>query len=176
MTVYAVLDGTEVKCFVALPESEAPEGAVPMPDMPTPHYPPPPYAGARLHWVDGELVWQDSRPLAEARAAAWEAIKAHRTAISTAPYPLRDFELDADELSIDRITRAVVLMSAMGLPEQPWRCADNAMRTLTLADLLAVGAGIGARLTAAIETSDGLWQQLQAAQTHAEVAAVEWPA
>jgi hypothetical protein len=123
----------------------------------------------------GELHHVDQRPLPQARDERWSAIKAQRAALGFQPVPLRDFALDADAASRLDVMGAVMAMQVSGDTSRLWRCSDNAMRELTLADLLTVGAAIAARRQALIEASDTLFQQIQTAETNAEVDAVAWP-
>jgi hypothetical protein len=124
--------------------------------------------------VHGEL---DQRPIEQVRAERWEAIKAQRERLHDEQIvvPSQAFSLDADAPSRLDLLGAIAAMQASGDSSRRWRCADNVMRELTLADLLAVGGAIAARRQTLIEISDGLYQQIQAAQTAAQVLAVMWP-
>jgi hypothetical protein len=110
-----------------------------------------------------------------ARARRWANIKAQRDMLDRAPLTHDGMEIDADAGSRTDVMGALMAMQLTGQASRHWRCADNVMRELSLADLVAIGTGIAARRQALIETSDALWQQLQAAQTVAEVDAVTWP-
>jgi hypothetical protein len=108
------------------------------------------------------------------RANRWDEIKAARTAADLQPYPVADFEIDADAQSRQNIMGAIMAMQLTGESTRLWRCADNTMRELSLAQLITAGTGIAARLQQLIEISDQLWQQLQAATTAAGIEAVIW--
>lgn len=110
-----------------------------------------------------------------ARARRWANIKQTRDILDGAPITHGAFQVDGDQQSRNDIMGAVMAMQLGGPTSRLWRCADNVMRELTLADLVAIGQAIAARRQALIETSDQLWQQLQAATTTAQVEAVVWP-
>lgn len=120
--------------------------------------------------VDGDT------DLAAAQVRRWAKLKQERDALDFAPISHADFEIDADQQARLDIMGAIMAMQAAGQSTRLWRCSDNQMRELSLSDLLAVGTAIAARRQHLIETSDALWQQLQAAQTVEEVEAVAWPA
>lgn len=113
--------------------------------------------------------------LETAKAAKWANIKQTRTLLDEAPIALRDFEIDADQKSRQDIMGAVMAMQLTGQTSRLWRCTDNTMRELTLADLVDVGTAIAARRQSLIETSDALYQALQGAETVEDVEAVVWP-
>lgn len=110
-----------------------------------------------------------------ARFRRWAAIKARRQQLDDAPIEVGGITVDADAGSRTDVMGAIMAMQLTGQTSRLWRCADNVMRELTLDDLIAIGTGIAARRQQLIETSDALWQQLQAAQTVADVEAVRWP-
>lgn len=114
--------------------------------------------------------------LETAKAARWANIKQTRSLLDEAPIELRGFQLDANQQSRQDVMGAVMAMQLTGQVSRLWRCADNAMRELTLSDLVDVGVAIAARRQALIEISDALYQQLQAAATAEDVGAVVWPA
>ncbi|TXI23124.1 MAG: DUF4376 domain-containing protein [Roseateles sp.] len=118
----------------------------------------------------------DDADLDQARSRRWAAIKAEREARDQAPVDHAGYQVDGDQQSRMDIMGAVLSMQATGQSSRLWRCSDNVMRELTLDDLLAVGTSIASRRQALIETSDQLYQAIQAALTVAEVEAVVWPA
>ena len=124
----------------------------------------------------GVVEAEGETDLEASKVRQWTKLKQERDARDFAPIGHADFEVDADQQSRMDIMGAVMAMQAGGQASRLWRCSDNVMRELTLADLLAVGTSIAARRQALIETSDQLWQQLHAAQTVDEVEAVVWPA
>jgi hypothetical protein len=136
--------------------------------------PDPPFPGAVWSWRDGPY-WHDPRSVDEARADRWAAIKERRHELDNAPFQHGGFSVDADVGSRTDVMGALMAMQLTGQTSRLWRCADNIMRELTLADLIAIGTGIAARRQALIETSDALYQQMQTAQTAEAVNAVGWP-
>lgn len=117
----------------------------------------------------------DAADLEVARTRRWAAIKDHREARDNAPIELSDFALDADQTSRMDIMGAVMAMQINGQTSRQWRCADNVMRELTLAQLIEAGTAIANRRQSLIETSAALYAQIQAATTAADVAAITWP-
>lgn len=113
--------------------------------------------------------------LAGVKARRWSNIKMQRDLLDNAPITHGDFELDADASSRMDLMGAVMSMQITGQASRLWRCTDNVMRELTLSDLLAVGTSIAARRQALIETSDALYQLIQAAETVEQVEAICWP-
>lgn len=135
-----------------------------------------PWPGAALIFEAGQLRWRDTRTLAECQTQRWDEIKATRQALDNAPITIGGgIPLDGDEKSRNNILGAVVAMQLASLATRNWRCADNVMRVLTLAQIVEAGLGIAARRQSLIETSDALYHQIQAATTPAQVAAVVWP-
>lgn len=118
--------------------------------------------------------------LEQARQRQWAEIKARRAQLDNEPIGVTvaatDIELDADQSSRIDLMGAVLAMQTSGQASRLWRCADNQMRELTLADLITVGQAIAARRQQLIETSDALWQQIQVAENAAAVLAIVWPA
>lgn len=110
-----------------------------------------------------------------ARARQWANIKQQRELLDNSPIDHDGYQVDAGASSRLDIMGAVMAMQAGGQASRLWRCSDNVMRELLLADLLAIGQAIAARRQALIETSDTLYQQLNAATDATAVAAVVWP-
>ena len=123
----------------------------------------------------GGIVSAQRDGLEGARARQWANIKQQRELLDAAPVDHDGYQVDADDSSRLDIMGAVMAMQANGQASRLWRCSDNVMRELLLADLLAIGQAIAARRQQLIETSDELYQQLQAAATAELVAAVVWP-
>jgi hypothetical protein len=123
------------------------------------------------------LEWVNVETLEDAKSTRWESIKSRREALDeeSINVPGRVFGVDANASSRMDLLGAIAAMQASGDATRRWRCADNVMRELTLADLLAVGGAIAARRQSLIETSDLLYQQIQAAVSVAEVQTIVWP-
>jgi hypothetical protein len=123
----------------------------------------------------GTLLAEGDSALDGAKVRRWAALKAQRDELDSAPFEHAGFLVEADHLSSVRIMRAIMAMQLSGQTSRLWRCADNVMRELSLAELISISTGIDARRQQLIETSDALWQQIQGAQEGADVAAVSWP-
>jgi hypothetical protein len=139
-------------------------------------WPTPPAPGLRLRQVNGSLIWQDPRTLEQVRSAHWAALKAARAAKDYAPITIDGIELDTADASRMDFMGAIMSMQITGQASRPWRCSDNTMRDLTLAQIMSAGIGIADRRSALIGVSDVLYQQVNAAQSIADVLAIEWPA
>lgn len=124
-------------------------------------------------WDWEALAWAEPA-LHMLRDRQWTAIKACREAAESLPVAVDGIELDADAKSMQRIDSAVRAMERRGDASKNWRCADNVMRELTLQQLVAAGLAVDARRQVLVERSDALYQQLRAASTAAEIAAVVW--
>lgn len=131
--------------------------------------------GAELRINNGQIYWHDSRALDQVRAAKWEEIKAHRQALYNSPISVEGIKIDADDNSRMDIMGAIMAMQLSGGGSRMWRCSDNVMRELTLAQIIGAGMAIASRRQALIEISDSLYQQIQSATTVADVNAVVWP-
>lgn len=127
-------------------------------------------------FTGGTLSAETGGDLEAERVRRWAAIKAERDRRDFGPIAFGEFEVDADQQSRMDIMGALMSMQITGQASRLWRCADNMMRPLTAAELGAVGAAIAARRQALIETSDTLYQQIEAALTSEAVQAVTWPA
>lgn len=123
----------------------------------------------------GAIEADGDTDLAAAKLRRWATLKTERDARDFAPIAYGEFEIDADQQARIDIMGAVMAMQAGDQASRLWRCSDNQMRGLTLSDLLAAGSAIAARRQALIETSDGLYQQIQSAETAEAVSAVAWP-
>ena len=128
-----------------------------------------------LRWNGTTAVWADLRSVETARLEQWTSIKQAREELDNAPITHGAFQVDADAHSRVDIMGAIMAMQLGGPSTRLWRCSDNVMRELSLADLVAIGQAIAVRRQSLIETSDALWQQLGAATTVAQVEAVVWP-
>lgn len=125
-------------------------------------------------WEGGTVV-PTMAPLEEAKVRRWALIKLQREERDNSPIPHNGFEVDADASSRLDILGAITAMQLGGATSRLWRCTDNVMRELTLADISAIGQAIAARRQALIETSAGLYHAIQAAQTVAQLEVISWP-
>lgn len=86
---------------------------------------------------------------------------------------------DSDPQSQLRIQGGVQLANMSAMSGQPfsidWTLADNTVRTLSGADMIAVGMALAAHVQTVHATGRALRAQIEAATTAAEVEAVVWP-
>jgi hypothetical protein len=125
-------------------------------------------------WLGGTVV-PASTPLEEAKVRRWALIKQQREERDNSPIPHNGFEVDADASSRLDILGAITAMQLGGATSRLWRCTDNVMRELTLADISAIGQAIAARRQALIEASAAFYHAIQAAQTVAQLEVISWP-
>jgi len=118
--------------------------------------------------------WEDPRTLADLKATQWTLIKQARTNAEYAGFTWDGSAFDSDAISQNRITGAVSL--AMMSPEFTigWTLFDNTVRTLNQTDMLQVGAALGTHVATQFAKGVILREQINAATTPEEVAAVVW--
>lgn len=130
-------------------------------------------------WLGGSLVSAPS-DLAGAKARRWAMIKQQRNDHEFGLLSWDGCAFDADQRSQARIQGAVQLASlAAAAGEQftmPWTLADNSVRTLDSADVVALGQALAQQVSGAHEIARGLRLQIDAAETLEQVEAVAWPA
>lgn len=96
------------------------------------------------------MSWVDPRTLAQHQADKWTAIKAARDAIEFGGFTWDGSTFDSDPQSQSRIQGAAQLATLAMIASQAfsvdWTLATNAVRTLTGADMLAVGQAMGVHI------------------------------
>ncbi len=136
-------------------------------------------AGRELQVIDGALAWVDVRSLADAKAQAWERIKAAREAAFDAPLVTPHGTFDSDVRARANLTAAVLLaqtLDSMSLPAAiDFTLVDNTVVTLSAAQLTAVGLLLGQKMQAAFATGRALRLVIDACDTVAAADAVSWP-
>lgn len=175
MKYFALLDNTRIAGVYTQDTNEG----IPGPSVEVParaSWPTKPDEDSQPHWIDDEIVWINPRTLEDFKISQWEAIKTERQFRDELPIAVDTFELDADAASRMDLMGAIMAMQLLSETTREWRCADNVMRTLTFTQIVSAGTGIANRRQSLIETSDILYQQIQAAETVEEVLAVAWPA
>lgn len=118
--------------------------------------------------------WEDLRTLQDLKAAQWEAIKQARSAAEYAGFTWDGSTFDSDATSQNRITGAVTLAQMSPAFSVDWIPANNTVRTLTQADMLQVGAALGAHVAAQFATGVTRRAQIEAATTKEAVEAITW--
>jgi hypothetical protein len=151
--------------------------AVPYPDWPgwTP-----PAPGMRPRLVDGAVVWQDPRSLAELKAAKNAEINAARLGANHSGFEYLGKRIATDPLSrgdLDAVAAIVARTGALpaGWPGA-WKATDNSF--VPIVTVAAWDAFYGAMYAAGLQnfaTAQGLKAQLADAATPAEIDSITWP-
>jgi len=145
-------------------------GATPLP------LPPKTLSLATLMFANGALAWQDTRTLAQMKHDKWAQIKAARAAAEDGGFAWDGSTFDSDMASNLRISGAVQLAQIVGGAFNiGWTLADNSVRTLSAAQMVAVGVAAGQHVAAQRATARALREQIQAATTPQELEAIAWP-
>lgn len=161
----------------AEPQIELSEGEVlhAVPGLP----PRPQGPGWVVRWQGGAWVQHDARTLAEVREQRWAQIKAEREAREFGGMVWDGSPFDTDETSQRRIQGAVQMAVIAQAAQQPfsigWTLADDTVRTLDGAQMIAVGMALAQHVGSLHETGRLLRQQIDGAATVADVMAVSWP-
>lgn len=117
--------------------------------------------------------------LVKAKARRWSEVKQLRSAREFGPLVWDGSTFDADAAAQLRIMGAVQLAAQAAAAGQPfamdWTLADNTIRTLSAADLRALGEALGQQVAAAHEIARILREEIEAAETVEAVQAVDWP-
>lgn len=130
-------------------------------------------------WSNERMQWEDLRTLDEHKARHWAQIKAAREAAEFGSFDWDGSRFDSDSLAQARIMGAVqmaVLAAGAGQPFRiDWTLRDNTVRTLSGADMIAVGLALGAHVNAQHEIGRALRAKVRAAGDEAALAAIAWP-
>lgn len=180
MTFYAVTDVDDRVLRVIEADDPPDSGPLTVTECPGwAGWPQEPFNGALLTFSGGSLTWFDPRSLAQAKADRWEAIKVSRDAQEFGLLTWGGSSFDADERAQARIHGAVQLASmaiAAGSPfTLDWTLADNTVRTLSAADVVALGGALAMQIRVAHEVARSLRASIENAIDAAAVAAVVWP-
>jgi hypothetical protein len=118
--------------------------------------------------------WEDPRTLADLKAAQWNLIKQARSNAEYAGFTWDGSTFDSDAISQQRITGAVTLAQLSPGFTIDWTLADNSVRTLNQADMIAVGVALGQHVQTQFTKAQALRVAIEAATTPEDVAAVVW--
>ena len=133
-----------------------------------------------FRWSNDSMSWIDQRAFADLQAAKWKEIKAERAAREFGGYTWDGSAFDSDEQSQSRIMGAVQMAVLAAAAQQTfeivWTLADNSVRTLSGADMVAVGLALGTHVGTQHETARTLRAAIEAATTAEELDAIAWPA
>jgi hypothetical protein len=118
--------------------------------------------------------------LATAKAKRWAVIKATRATAEFGGFEWDTSTFDSDPQSQSRIQGGAQLATLAMLASQPfsvdWTLADNTVRTLSGADMIAVGQAMGVHIMTVHGAGRALREAIETATTVTEVEAVSWPA
>lgn len=131
-----------------------------------------------VHRFDYDIKeWVDPRTLDDFKADQWAVIKQARDQAEFGGFVWDGSRFDSDPISQSRIQGAAQL-AANAEPSWSidWTLADNTVRTLSAADIVAVGMALGEHVNSCHETARVLRQQIEQATTKEQVQAVVWPA
>ncbi len=118
--------------------------------------------------------WEDPRTLADLKAEKWRNIKANRDAAEHGGFTWDGSVFDSDVLSQQRITGAVTLAQMSPAFTTVWTLKDNSTRTLSAADMFAVGVALGTHVSTQFLQGQLLRAQIDEAATAQEVEAIHW--
>lgn len=133
------------------------------------------YMGGRIAYVNGVFEY---RPDAYDKDIKWARIKALRDAAEEAGFVWDGSTFDSDKTSQSRIQGAAQLATLAQMTGSPfsidWTLADNTVRTLTAADMIAVGTAMGVHISTQHAIGRIKRQQIDAATTPEELDAIQW--
>lgn len=129
------------------------------------------------NWSNHDMRWHDVRAFPELQGQRWDEIKAAREAAVHAVLATPYGPFDADPRSRAAIAETLAFRTQTGTPAEPvlWTTADNQVVSLTLAQLGEVAQLVATRTQACHDLARQLRQQIDAAITPAELAAITWP-
>lgn len=129
-------------------------------------------------WDNDSMGRAYSVPLDVARRIKWAEIKAARDAAEFGGFVWDGSTFDSDPASQSRIQGAAQLATLAQMAGEPfaidWTLADNTVRTLSGADMLAAGVAMGQHVQAAHEAARGLREAIDAAANADALAGVAW--
>lgn len=127
-----------------------------------------------MRWVNG--AWVDVRDLEQSKADKWVEVKAARDSAEHGGFTWDSSVFDSDPDSQSKIIGATQLasMNPAGFL-MDWTLKDNTVRTLNGAQMISVGQALAVHVNAQHVLGRTLRQQIEAATTAEEVAAIHWP-
>ncbi|MBD8531497.1 MULTISPECIES: DUF4376 domain-containing protein [unclassified Massilia] len=91
-------------------------------------------------WNDGDYSWLETASIEHARAQAWGAVKSSRDAAEAAPFEFEGDMYDPNKENISGAALAALLAQLAGQEiADEWTLADNTRKTLTGAQIIALG-------------------------------------
>ena len=114
-------------------------------------------------------AWIDPRSLQDFKVARWVEVRRERDVAEFGGFSWDGSRFDSDALSQQRITAAVTLAMMNSAFSIDWTLADNTVRTLTAADMIAVGVALGQHVNSCHERARVLRGEIDGAETVGDV-------
>jgi len=108
------------------------------------------------------------------KASKWADIKSARENQEFSTFVWNGFTFDCDEVCQRRIQGAVQLAALDTNVVMDWTLADNSSQTFNATELQQIGQALGAHVNACHVKARGLRDQINAAQTEAELSVISW--
>lgn len=109
-----------------------------------------------------------------AQQEKWSDIKRARDAEEFGTFVWNNHTFDCDETSQRRIQGAVQLAALDTNVVMDWTLSDNSSQTFNATELQQIGQALGAHVNACHVKARGLRDQINAAQTEAELSVISW--
>jgi hypothetical protein len=133
----------------------------------------PPHAVAWSNEILGWTYPDLAESIAIGKASLWAQVKARRTELENSPFECDGKYFDADVLSQQRISSAVLLSTlAAGSFSIEWTLADNTTATLSGAELIALGVTLGQRTAQIFSAAAEVRQLIEQAATLSELESI----
>lgn len=129
---------------------------------------------AFLTWDMSSEAWIDARSLDEQKEAQWLFIKSARDSGVAAGFIWDGSKFDSDQVSQARIQGAVSLAGLVPGFSIDWTLYDNTVRTLSAAEMIAVGVALGTHVQFQFDRARELRAAIAVAISAEAVAAVSW--
>lgn len=112
--------------------------------------------------------------LARAQKGKWKEIKKARDLHEFGEFEWGGYTFQCDEVSQRRIQGAVQLAAIDNTMTLAWTLADNSVQTFSAADYVQIGLALGNHVSQCHERGRILRQEIQSANTQAELEAIVW--
>lgn len=122
-------------------------------------------------------VWQDANWVYDIDAdkgQRWLAVKSFRGREEFGTFEWNGYVFDCDEVSQRRIQGAVQLAALDTSTVMDWTLADNTVQTFNATELQQIGQALGAHVNACHVKARGLRDQINAAESEAELSVISW--
>lgn len=138
----------------------------------------------------GALVFPDPKPsddhtfdygtkqwsvlLSDQKQTKWNEIKSSRDEDEFGTFVWNNHTFDCDEVSQRRIQGAVQIAALDTNTVMDWTLADNTVQTFNATELQQIGQALGAHVNACHVKARGLRDQINAAESEAELSVISW--